>query len=768
MSQIIKKSSLWGIYLGTAVILLIPLLVDNRFFFPFISTKVFLFRIVVEALVLLYLVLNWASDEYRPRVNWLTGFAAVFILIATISSFFGPDFYRSFWGDIERGDGVLLWLHLLAFLVVLTGAIRSSREWAVFLDISLGVAVLMSAFAIGQAMQSQALLATSGERVDAALGNPAFFATYLLFHIVFAASQFFVRIHLAARWYYGSLIALFATLIPFTQTRGAVVGLAAGVVIAAGLWIWANRSDRRARIAGGAVIIIVAGVGIGLFMFRNQPFIQESRVLRRVVSISLQERTAENRIVTWRAAMAGWKEKFWLGWGLENFDTVFNKGFPPVIYQKAGSQVWFDRAHNVIFDRGVTTGALGLTFFLLLFIYPGYHFLRLAFRDPSKRLIAVIFVSFLAAYLVQDLFIFESVTIYIIWFFALAFWSASYLPYRKFVFLDRRLGWLVAAIVYGAILGPLMWKVNIFPAKINIAAADAIRSNPQTEDFFVIVDRFKKVIEAPTYGQQEYRLQFIEFVDGQLANIGEIAPAVKPVLAYTDDAAALQIGGGKEDAKNYLLAMRHYNYTFAADPAAKYERLQKALSIFPDLVRLSPTRPQVYQEAGYSHLYLYRNAKARSEQDFAAQSLRLAEENFQKTIDLNSKVFESYHNLIMLYLNSGQSEKIQAVLDAMDQAGVAFRTDARLSDLLALSKSNFDYKWSKYFSKGLTELDDQKADAWIDLALSHAYLGEREEAISIGERIKQFGGDYVRQADLFIQNVKTGFYEQQLREALNK
>ena len=50
-------------------------------------------------------------------------------------------------------------------------------------------------------------------------------------------------------------------------------------------------------------------------------------------------------------------------------------------------------------------------------------------------------------------------------------------------------------------------------------------------------------------------------------------------------------------------------------------------------------------------------------------------------------------------------------------------------------------------------------DALIDLALSHAYLGDREKALELAEDIKSFGGDFIEQADLFIKNVNSGFYE---------
>ncbi len=760
MAETIRKISLGVIYLGVVVILFSPLLVDNRFFFPFISTKVFLFRLVVEVMLLSYLALNVVSQEYRPRLNWLTAALAVFILIATVSSLVGENFYLSFWGDIERGEGLLLWLHLLAFFLILVGTIRESRAWAALLDISVGVGVLMALFGLGQVLKVSSLLATSGTRVDAALGNPAFFAAYLLFHLAFASYLFTIRKSWFLKGYYLLAALFFAGLIPATQTRGAVLGLVAGVMVAALLLAWTNRENVQIRrLSLGVVILLVLGAGI-LYAARRQPWVKNSPVLGRLVTISLRERTAETRLATWAAAWGGWREKFFLGYGLENFDTVFNKRFPPIIYEDEGSQVWFDRAHNLIFDRGVTTGIFGLLAFLGFLLYPLYYFLRRGLADPGRRKFAVMMSGLVVAYLIQDLFIFESIVIYLILFFTWAWFAATVLPHWERPRLSFGRGLAVGLlVVYAAALGPLLWKVNLYPAKVNSAAAEALRSNPRDEDFFLIIERFKKAIEPPTYGRQEYRLQFIEFVDQQLQGVGEVVPEVRPVVAYTDQEASKQIAEAPKNAKNLLLVMRHYNYTRDVEPMTRQARLEKALSFYPQLQELTPTRPQIHQEAGYSNLYLYRLMREEGDAASAERYLAAAELNFQKTIELNPKVVESYINLAMLYLNTGENQKLSSLLLEMDRRRVSFRSPNHLRRLLQLSKANNNFSATVIFSRELTVLEPENAAAWIDLALSYAYLGDRQQALLTAERIKAFGDPYIAEAEQFIQNVNRGFYE---------
>ena len=119
MTQTLAKISLWVIYIGTAICLAVPLFVDNGFFFPFITTKILMFRIAVQIMLLAYLILNMVSGEYRPRFSKLGLLLGLFILIAAISSALGGNFYSSFWGDIERAEGLILWLHLFVLFVIL-------------------------------------------------------------------------------------------------------------------------------------------------------------------------------------------------------------------------------------------------------------------------------------------------------------------------------------------------------------------------------------------------------------------------------------------------------------------------------------------------------------------------------------------------------------------------------------------------------------------------------------------------------------------------
>ena len=768
MIQNIKKICLFGIYAGIGVTLLAQVLIYSRFFYPFISTRVFIFRAAVEIMLFLYLALNFVSDEYRPRFSALTALIAAYIAVSALSSLLGPDPSGSFWGDIERGEGIIMWLHLLAYFVILAAVLRTRSAWNALLDSSLVMALFMSAIGVGQALRLGFTLSPSGTRVDASMGNPAFFATYLLFHIAFAFYLMGVRRFLIARIYYGASVGLFVWLIVATQTRGAVIALAIYAVAAAVFYALSSRGQARAKKWSAAAVLAVLVLAAGVYFLRDTPLVQSVPGLRRVANVSLESRTVRTRLVTWQAAWKGFLEKPFLGWGQDSFTVVFNKYFPPYIYAAEGSQVWFDRAHSVVFDRAATGGIVGLVLFLSVIFYPLYHFLRRHLGNPETRRAAVIFSAFLAAYLFQDLFIFESVAVYIVLFLLLSFFSSEFLPQLRWrlPWLTGRRARLAALIVCAAAFGPALWYAVIHPARVNMQAAAAGKSDPVKEDFFQIIDRHRKYLDgAWTYGMPEYRLQFIDFVGLQLAPAGAIYPEVQPILSYTDGQVDKLLAERPYDAKSWLVAARHYNYTHAALDGQREARLRKAIEFAEGAIRLSPTRPPALQEAGYSHLYMYRAARDAKDEALVAESLALAEEYFQRTIDLNPTVYASYSNLIMLYLNSRQTEKITPVIAAMEEASVNFRLPERLRDLLNLSKSNGNYFWAAYFARELSLLEPDNPDAYGDWALAEAYQGNRAKAIEIANVIRKFGPEYEGQANDFINRVNSGYFEEQAKKA---
>ena len=113
--NIIKYLALGGIFLTPFVVLS----VSGSMFFPFITGKNFTFRILVEAISMLWMILMIFDARYKPKNSLISATLAIFVIILALSSIFGENFYRSFWSNYERMEGLVTYLHLFAFFLVL-------------------------------------------------------------------------------------------------------------------------------------------------------------------------------------------------------------------------------------------------------------------------------------------------------------------------------------------------------------------------------------------------------------------------------------------------------------------------------------------------------------------------------------------------------------------------------------------------------------------------------------------------------------------------
>ncbi len=125
--KIIKYCVLAGLFLTPFLVLVVP----ASLFFPFITGKNFAFRILIEIIFSLWLVLAIFDKNYRPRFagknNLLIIILSVFIFGLALSSIFGSNLYRSFWSNYERMEGLITYLHLFAFFLALTTMLKTEK-----------------------------------------------------------------------------------------------------------------------------------------------------------------------------------------------------------------------------------------------------------------------------------------------------------------------------------------------------------------------------------------------------------------------------------------------------------------------------------------------------------------------------------------------------------------------------------------------------------------------------------------------------------------
>lgn len=443
-----QRIAKWYLYISVFAVVVVM----NSMFFPFIGGKDYFFRFAVE-LSLICFVFAWALEMGAGELSKLLKAAykkplviavTAFVVIVLIACLFAYDIHAAFWSNYERGEGGFQMIHYYLFFMLLVLLVRSENDWKNVFRFSLVAAVLMILYGVGANLLVAGFVgpyaggnaAPAGwwhklfdPRFQGSLGNPAYVAPYLMFSMFFTAYLWVTRKKEAVRATlahvgYAALTAVFLLFFILSQTRGAFLGLGAGVFIFALYLAIAGRGALRKWSLVALVLVVIAGGTV--FALRNSSFVQ-SLPEGRLLQISLSDTTAQTRFWVWGEAWKGFLERPVLGWGPENFSTVYDKYFDPRFFIPAvqGVETWFDRAHSVFFDYLAETGVLGLLSYLSIFVVFAWEFFKKKFRaheyDWKHVFVGGLFLALPVGYLVQGVAIFDVLPMYINLFLFLAF-----------------------------------------------------------------------------------------------------------------------------------------------------------------------------------------------------------------------------------------------------------------------------------------------------------------------------------------------------------
>ncbi len=416
---------------------LTPFVMISSLFFPFITGKAFYFRIIVELLLGAYLLHAFFDRSVWPKKSIISIAVGVFMLILGISTIGSVDPLRSFWSNYERMEGYVLFLHLGIFFLA-AGAVMKYHAgwWKWFFRASLGMSVMVGLDAFKDFYSDPNSI---GYRIFGNLGNSSYLGVYALIS-VFICLYFIVRrlnrkvSHPAEGQWVSlliySLIGIFNLVVLFnTGTRGSFVGLVVGIGLASILIALFEKKNKALRVTGISLIAIAVLFVLTLGAFKQASFIKKSDMLSRfaeLVTLDVKgviSNQGKARSLLWGIAWEGVKDKPVLGWGLENFHYVFAKHYTPAMSQQ---EHWFDRSHNVFMDWLVGTGFVGLISYLGLFGASGYVLWRKREEDmqvPGAMSIAerAVLSGGLIAYLGHNVFVFDNLTSYVLFFATLAF-----------------------------------------------------------------------------------------------------------------------------------------------------------------------------------------------------------------------------------------------------------------------------------------------------------------------------------------------------------
>lgn len=409
-----SKHNFWSISLISILfaLLLTPLIVSVSLYFPYVTGKVFAFRLGTTVALAAWLVLVLKRPEYLPKKSGILAASGIFLIWLAICNIFGIDRQSSFFSNFERMEGWFTHLYLFIYLVVLSSVIKTDKMWNWMLGSSVVVANIIALIAAFDQEQ----------RTNVVLGNSTYVAIYVLFNLFFVfllayrmsrtrASDAAVRF--AAYAYYAVTALLFVYVIFRTQTRGTILALVFSAGFFAVLTTISHWKHKRVRVVSLSLLTLVLAASALFWINRDSQFIQNNPMLARVTTISASEGTGRARLVNWSIAWEAIKDRPLLGWGQENFIYAFPMHFNPQMYNQ---EAWFDRTHNALLDWGVQGGVLATLLYLSLFAVAAHAVHRsTSLTRTEKNILHTLFV----AYLIHNMFVFDNYSSYLMFFLTL-------------------------------------------------------------------------------------------------------------------------------------------------------------------------------------------------------------------------------------------------------------------------------------------------------------------------------------------------------------
>jgi len=706
--------------------LLATLFVSKDFLFPFITTKAFYFRILIELALPFYLYLIFSNKDLRPNLkNPLNILMLVFLAISLLSGIFGENIVRSLWGNFERMGGVFYLVHLtlLYFYVLLLG--QSGGGYIKrFLQGLIGVSLIVTLNGIFGMLGGPTLVLDPSlpSRASSTLGNPIFFASFLILPMFF--SLFFAS-QAEKKW--SKVLYIFAALLQLigilqSGTRGAAVGLVLGVFAAAVLFVILTQKQKYKNFAAGGILLFILTVAL-LFSF-NQKLPQGS-TLRRV--FNLRDSNSNSRIIQWKIGIQGFKDHILLGTGPENYYVTGNKYYNSELYKYDRS--WFDKPHNYLLEILITTGILGFLAYAGILLF-SLHTLWRAFKAGFLSLFeAGLFFAGLLAYQIQNLFVFDTIPASLMFFAFLGF--VAYLNFELLAFASNKKekfreskfppgavfaisGILVLVIVYIGNISPAMTAKNVNYG-FAYAGADPKKS----------VEYFNRVLDAPfNFDRAESGNKYSDFAvslvtgpmsgkDPEFVSV-QLNKAIEYQKAITDgywhnDPVALQ------RLANLYLYRAVFNKQ--AIPLEAVETMQRAIDLAPN---------RVEARLGLAQLRLY--------QGFPEDAVKIIEA--AAALDLTNKLTK--WQLALVNFDAGKTEVAVALAEELLAEGYEFKSSAEVSWLI-----NYYIQTSqlnKAISLGEKGMEFENPSLNTAKALLGAYVaaGEKEKAQSLGDKLIGF------------------------------
>lgn len=724
-----------------AVLAIVPFVKISTLYFPFISGKVYFFRLLVCIAFFFWVWLmikdkqtgkSW-REIFLPFKNIIVLGVLLFFLSQIIVSIFAVSPALAFFSTIERQDGVIQYGFWILYFLMLLSAFKDKQDWKILLSVFIIIAFLVSSYAWFNFKDQP--------RLHGIFGNPSYLAAYLIFAIGFCLILFKKKSFESKilNWTLLALSIFFAITIFYTQTRGVYLGLAVAVSLFCLLSILFLRQKNR-KLAILCVIILAVGLisVSGLFLAKDTNFVKNNPMLSRVTEITdfWEIGSVRERILTWQIALKAFKEKPVFGYGPENFMIAFNKYYD---YRIGKGDPWFDRAHNQFIEYLATGGVVMFSFYLFLLGATSFVIFKIFKKD---KILSFILGSVFIAYIVQGVLLFDTLPVFLGLFPFLAYIVFEYRESntQESNNLSRyNIKWQKPILVMAGLLSIFgIYATVAQPYKANAESIQFLAGTSQgyyEETMPFIKNAF--AIKSPyMYWESRKRIgwQLLDTIDSDKTFKEEdkikvsalydlIVPEMEKFIEYRPF----------DPQMNYILSR---TYRVGSEKLGKNDLL-KAETLLNQAFNYSDLRIEYYNEM----------AQVLLAQDKFKEGEKLLKEYSERV-----KSFSYFPHLIMghyYYLSRKYDLAIENYRQAKEQGYNFIENDGEYSRYIDSADKTKNYQELVDVSLQYIKERSPNADIYFNVALGYYYLGDRVKAKDFFQKALELDNKYEQYNNFF-------------------
>ncbi len=713
------------VYGGLFAVPFLTMFVVNDYFFPFITGKNFAFRIIVEVVFVAWALLALVDAKYRPKFSYVAASFAALLVVMFVANLQGVHPATSFWSNFERMDGYITLVHVFLYMVVLGSVLTTKRQWGAFLHTTLGVAFVTALYGLAQ---HAGVIATNSARIESFLGNAAYMAIYMYFHIFILFWLFVENRSTLLRVIYGLLSAMFIFTLIETGTRGTALGLlAGGFVMVAYIALFGAKYPEFRRYAAGVFAFLVLAAS-GFYLARDTDFIQSNQNFARIANINLVE-DLKVRGTIWGMAWEGVKERPVLGWGQGNFNYVFNEQYDPFLFNQ---EQWFDRAHNIVFDWLIAGGFLGLIAYFSIFAACLYYLVIVPLRNKDDQTFTVlergVLLGILAGYLTHNLVVFDNIVSYI--FFAVMLGlihSRVATPYKALekVKVDTALFNQFLVPVGAVVVVVLVYTLHI----PGMHAARDIIAAYRTPDPAGKLAMFEQALDHNSFAHQEITEQISQQAMSMMQDPKVSEEIRQQFIARAETELNTLVEEKPSDARVHVFFSSFYRAIGDLEAAERQIALAE---------ELSPRKPSIIMQ--------------RAIVKYSQGDMMAARDLFKRAYELDTRNDEAMLYYAAMLVATGEVAEAKALAQ-----------DERIFTLFALN----DFFASTVNAAGdmpfLAELYEVRvtnkpevAQNWASLSFIYYQMGDTDSALKTLARAREAVPSFAKSAECFSTNIKAG------------